>query len=322
MQASEVPGASHARPGTLSGLRIGVTGSSGLVGSALLAHLRECGVRCTRFVRSAQRGRTPDSRIFDPRACVTGSAPPDLSGLDAIVHLAGASIAAGRWSRRRKTEILESRVLSTRTLAAAIAQRAPLPLICASAIGYYGDTGEALVDESSPMGRGFLAEVVYEWEGAAQAARDAGGRVVHARLGVVLAREGGALHAMLPAFRCGLGGPVGPGTQGFSWISLVDAVRAIAHCIADDRAHGPVNLVAPDPRMQREFARALGRACRRPAIVPLPSPLIRLALGEMGRALLLEGAFVRPTRLTELGFKFAHPTLDEALRALVANPRA
>ncbi len=303
----------------LAGMRVGVTGSSGLVGSALVDHLRGHGATCARFIRGVT-SLSGNDRSWNPNACVDGTPLPLVDGLDAVVHLAGASVASQRWSRRRKTEVRESRVHSTRTLALALARAKvrPATLVCASGIGYYGDCGDQPVDESSAAGSGFLAEVVREWEAAAEPAREAGVRVVHARFGVILTTRGGALHRMLPAFRLGLGGPIGSGRQGFSWISLDDAIGAVSYFLHDTRAEGAINVVANAACSQREFARALGAVLHRWAMLRAPAPIVRLALGEMGDELLLRGAFVQPRRLRELGYSFQHPTLRGALSSLIA----
>ena len=245
--------------------------------------------------------------------------PQKLAGFDAIVHLAGKSIS-GRWSENFKREVRESRVLGTRTLATAAAEsfrRTGLPraFVAASATGYYGNRGDEELTEDSKRGSGFLAEVCEEWEAAATPAAEAGVRVVNLRIGVVLAKHGGALQAMLPAFRLGLGGPVGDGRQYMSWIALDDVVGAFLFALTNEKLHGPVNAVAPQPVRNVEFVRALGKALHRPAFFPLPAFVVRTAFGEMGEALLLGSAWVRPAKLEAAGYPFRHPELDEALRA-------
>lgn len=295
-------------------LRIGVTGASGLVGTQLCAFLTTGGHEVVRFVRGTPRNAR--ERAWDPSNPETGLDGTAVSDLDAVVHLAGESIAAGRWNDERKRRILESRTKGTATMARAIARasRPPAVFVSASAIGLYGNRGDEAVDERSGAGEGFLPEVVRAWEDATVAARDAGVRTVHARLGVVLSAAGGALGAMLPAFRAGAGGPIGDGRQGMSWISLDDALGAMLFAVRNEALRGPVNLVAPAPLAQRAFAKTLGRVLRRPSFAPLPAPAVRLMFGEMGQRLLLEGAFVRPTVLQQQGFRFEHPSLEQALR--------
>jgi uncharacterized protein (TIGR01777 family) len=245
--------------------------------------------------------------------------------VDAVVHLAGESIAAGRWTAAVKERIRRSRVDGTRLLAETLArlERRPRVLVSASAVGYYGDRGDEPLTEESPPGVGFLADVARAWEAAADPARAVGIRVVHPRLGLVLAREGGALPRMALPFRLGLGGVIGSGRQYWSWIALPDAVRVIERALADATLAGPVNAVAPAPATNREFTRALGRVLGRPTLLPFPALGVRLLMGEMGRALLLGSARVLPRRLERAGFRFEHPELEGALRgALAAAPGA
>ena len=237
------------------------------------------------------------------------------------MNLAGESIAARRWTGSVKERIRRSRVDGTRLLAETLGRltRRPQALVSASAVGYYGHRGDEPLTEESPPGSGFLAEVCREWEAAADPARAAGIRVVHPRLGVVLAGQGGALPRMALPFRLGVGGVIGSGRQYWSWIEVGDLVRAIELCLALDTLAGPVNAVAPIPVTNREFTRALGRVLRRPTLVPLPAAAVRLLLGEMGRALLLDSARVLPRRLERAGFRFRHPDLEAALRAALAD---
>ena len=277
-------------------LRVGITGSSGLVGTQLAAFLTTGGHEVLRLAR----GR------IDHEA---------LEGLDAVVHLAGESIAAGRWTESRKAEILASRVSGTKRLAEALAalRDPPRVFLCASAIGYYGDRGEDRVDEGASPGSGFLAEVARVWEGAAAPAAVAGIRTVNLRFGVILSSRGGALAKMLLPFKLGAGGPIGTGRQGFSWIALDDAIYAIHHLIRNEAVRGPVNVVAPAQLSQGEFAKALGRALHRPAIVALPAPFVRLLFGQLGEEALLAGQFVEPAILRRSGFVWSAASLDEAL---------
>jgi uncharacterized protein (TIGR01777 family) len=295
-------------------LRIGVTGAGGLVGRQVCAFLSTGGHSVVRFVRSEPR--RADERRWNPSDPDAGLSPDAVADLDAVIHLAGESIAAGRWNAERKRAILESRTLGTSTVARAMA-RAARPgqaLLSASAIGFYGNRGDESVDERSGAGDGFLPEVVRAWEDATVSARNAGVRTVHLRLGVVLAAAGGALAAMLPAFRAGAGGPIGSGQQGMSWVSLDDVLGATLLALRDESISGAVNVVAPNPLPQRGFAKVLGRVLRRPAFAPLPAFAVRAMFGEMGERLLLEGAFVRAGVLERVGFRFEHPSLEQALR--------
>lgn len=292
-------------------LKVGVTGASGLVGSALVPFLATGGHGVLPMGRRPGKGGA--EAVFDP---ASGRVERDrLEGLDAVVHLAGENIAAGRWNARRKEAIRRSRVEGTAFLAETLAslERPPRTLICASAIGFYGHRPEGEVTEASPPGSGFLPEVCREWEAAAEPARRAGIRVVHLRTGVVLSRRGGALARMLPAFQWGLGGPVGSGRQALSWIALDDLLGLTLFLLYSD-LEGPVNAVAPGAVSQRDFARTLGRILRRPALAPLPAAAVRLLFGEMGETLLLEGSCVRPVRALESGFAFQSPDVEGALR--------
>ena len=292
-------------------LRVLVSGASGLIGRALAESLESGGHRVVRLVR-----RPPASAAeiaWDPAA---GQLDADgLDGFDAVIHLSGENIGAGRWTAARRQRIRDSRVASTALLCGALAslRRPPAVLVCASAIGYYG-TGDGPADEAAPAGIGFLSEVTAAWEQAAEPARAAGIRVAHARLGPVLSKEAGMLKRLLPIFRLGAGGVVGSGRQVMSWIGLADAVGAFGFLMTCDRAHGPVNLVAPEPATNREFTRTLAAVVRRPAFAPAPGIAIRLLFGEMGDQLILKGKAVVPARLTELGFRWQHPTLEGALR--------
>ncbi len=243
--------------------------------------------------------------------------PAALEGLDAVVHLAGANIAERRWSEARKRVLLESREHGTRLLCETLARTRKLPevLIAASAVGYYGDRGDEWLDERSAPGQGFLPELCQAWEAATEPARRAGIRVVNLRLGVVLAAQGGALARMLTPFRLGVGGVVGNGRQYLSWIALEDVLRVDAHLIASSDGAGPQHAVAPAPVTNREFTRVLARVLHRPAILPVPGFLCRAAFGELGQALLLEGARVCCARLERSGFRFRYRDLESALRA-------
>lgn len=292
-------------------LKVAVTGATGLVGSALVPFLTTGGHEVLRLGRRPRR-EAGEGR-FDPAA---GEVDRDLlEGVDAVVHLAGENIAAARWSPERKEALRSSRVEGTALLAGTLASlgRPPRTLVCASAVGYYGHRPEGEVTEESEGGEGFLAQLCRDWEAAAEPAKRAGIRVVHLRTGVVLSRRGGALARMLPAFRAGTGGPVGSGRQAFPWIALDDLVGLI-HFLLFEEVEGPVNAVAPQTVTQGQFARVLGGVLRRPAFLPLPAFAVRLLFGEMGEALLLEGARVRPLRAQAAGFSFQWPSLEEALR--------
>ncbi|MEW5763344.1 MAG: TIGR01777 family oxidoreductase [Acidobacteriota bacterium] len=291
-------------------LSVAVTGGSGLVGGALCAFLSSGGHRVLRLVR---RPAGEGEARWDPAKGEIDA--PSLEGLDAVVHLAGENIASGRWTARRKAAIRDSRVAGTGLLCRTLAglKRKPPTLICASAIGYYGDRGGESLDETSPAGEGFLSEVCREWEAAADPARTAGIRVVHARIGVVLSAAGGALPKILPPFRAGLGGPVGSGRQYMSWIALDDLVGLLHHLLFSG-LEGPVHATAPLPVTNRDFARTLGTVLHRPVLLPLPAPAVKLLFGEMGEALLLSGAKVLPKRAEKDGFRFRTPDLETALR--------
>jgi len=300
-------------------MRIAVTGSSGLIGSALTPFLTTGGHEVRRLVRRPPRAR--DELRWDPRGGVDPSA---LEGVSAVVHLAGESIGEGRWTRRSKARIKESRVAGTRLLSEGLARmtRPPEVLVCASAIGYYGDRGDETLTENSPAGEGFLAELCRAWEAAALPAREAGIRIVHLRLGVILDPRGGALARMLTPFRLGVGGRVGSGRQWMSWVSLEDAVDAFHHALGRRDMSGVYNVVAPAPVRNAELTRVLARVLGRPALAPVPAFAARLAFGEMAEALLLASARVSPERLEQTGFSFRHPDLEGALRHVLGRVAA
>ncbi len=293
--------------------RVAVTGASGLIGQRLCAMLAAQGYRPVRLVRRTPG--SPDEVQWQPEAGRVDAGR--LEGVEAVVHLAGENVAAGRWTAARKEAIRRSRVEGTRVLCEALARLRdrPATLISASAIGFYGDRGDEPVTEDSPPGAGFLAEVCQAWEAAAEPVRQAGIRVVHPRIGMVLSSAGGALARMLPPFRAGLGGVAGSGLQYVSWIELDDLVRVILWLLDRGEVRGPVNAVAPEPVRHRDFVRTLGRLLGRPTLVPMPALAVRLTFGEMGVSLLLEGARVLPNALEAGGFRFRHPRLEGALRA-------
>ncbi|MFM1919296.1 MAG: hypothetical protein RLZZ303_930 [Candidatus Hydrogenedentota bacterium] len=298
-------------------MRVVIAGASGLVGTALTASLRADGAEVVALVRKSAAG--PGEITWDPAA---GKLNPDsLEGCDAVVNLSGENVAEGSWSDLRKKRILESRVGATRTLVEALGKmdHPPATLLSASAIGFYGDTGEGSVSESAPVGKGFLAGVCEAWESEALRAKHSGVRVVFARLGVVLSTQGGALAKMLTPFRLGLGGPLGDGTQYISWVTLGDTVRALKWCLSRKDIHGPVNLVAPHPVTNREFTRTLAAELHRPALFAAPKFALRFAMGEMADEMLLSSARILPTVLKEGNFDFEHPQLQGALHHLIAH---
>jgi len=304
-------------------MKVAVTGSSGLIGTALVASLRADGHEVIRLVRRPPRAA--DEARWDPRAADAGLvpyAPGGLDGLDACVHLAGAGVADRRWTARYKAEIRASRVLGTRALAGALAKLSPPPasLVAASAIGWYGDTGGREVEESAPAGQEFLARLVRDWEAAAGPAADAGIRVVHTRSGLVLTPRGGILARLLPLARLGLCPRFGSGRQVMSWISLSDEIGAIRFLLGRKDISGPVNLTAPAPVTNSEFTAALNAAVVRRDLpwLRVPAPALRLALGEAAVEL-LTGARVVPKRLRQAGYEFRYPTLPEALSAELAS---
>lgn len=291
-------------------MKIAVTGASGLIGSSLVPYLRRHGHDVVSLVR--RQPRNPWEARWDP-----GSGDVDLDalhGTDGVVHLAGAGVGDRRWNDAYKQKILASRVDGTRTIAHAMTRLDPQPsvLVSGSAIGFYGDRGDDLLDELATGGQSFLADVVRAWEGAADPARDAGIRVVHPRTGLVMAKSGGAFGQLLPLLRLGLGGPIGSGRQWWSWITLRDEVRALAWLV-EQPLTGPVNLTAPAPARQRDVARALGAALHRPAVVPAPAAALRIVLGEFAGEVVASQRVV-PSALQRSGFSFDHPDLEAAAR--------
>lgn len=295
-------------------LDVAVTGASGMIGTALVAELEGRGHRVRRLVRRAPRA---GEVRWDPSAGTIDVA--GLAGIDAAVHLAGESIAAGRWTPEQKRRILESRTDGTRVLATALAALDPLPaaFLSGSGIDYYGDAGDTVLTETSPKGQGFLSDVVEAWEDAAAPAADAGIRTVLLRTSMVLSASEGAMARMLPIFRLGLGGRMGNGRQWWPWITLDDEVGAIVHLLTAD-VEGPVNLVAPGVVTNAEFTRALGRVLRRPTLVPVPIAGPALLFGhELARTLLADSKRANPAKLVASGYEFHHPTVDQALNAVL-----
>lgn len=295
-------------------LHVAVTGASGLIGRALESSLTHDGHRVTRLVRHPPAAK--HEIRWDPDAVADLSA---LGAVDAIVHLAGENIAGGRWTARRRAAILASRRDGTANLVASLLRlpNPPHTLIAASAIGIYGDRGDERLTEASPTGAGFLAEVGREWEAASAPAERTGIRVVRMRFGVVLARGGGALARMLPAFRAGVAGRLGSGHQWMSWVALDDVVEAVRHAILTDSLRGPANVTAPTPVTNGEFTLTLARLLRRPAVLPIPAVALRLVLGRLADEALLTSQRVLPTALLTSGYRFRCPTLEAALRHLL-----
>ena len=299
-------------------LNILVSGSSGLIGRALIAYLTEGGHSVKKLVRARSvSGET--SLFWDPPGGFIDQGP--LEHLDAVIHLAGEPVASGRWSESKKRRIRGSRTEGTRLLSETLAHLKTPPgvMIAASAVGYYGDRGDQLLNEDSPPGSGFLAEVCRDWETAAAPAGNTGIRVVNLRFGTVLSPAGGALAAMLPAFKAGLGGKLGAGNQYMSWISIDDALRAILHCLYSNELNGPVNAAAPRPVQNKEFTRTLARVLGRPAFCHLPAVVLKAIFGRMAEELLLSSTRVEPALLLQSGFSFLHPELENALRHLLGK---
>jgi hypothetical protein len=301
-------------------MRIAVTGSSGLVGTALVRALRAGGHDVRRLVRRAARAE--DEVSWLPDTGLLDGAP--LEGVEGVVHLAGESLAAGRWTAARKERLRQSRIEPTRLLSSRLAGLASKPrvLVSASAVGYYGDRGDEWLDETTPAASDFLGRLAADWEAATAPAAEAGIRVVALRLGVVLSPHGGALGRLLLPFRIGVGGRLGPGTQYMSWIAVDDLVAAVGRLLADSSLAGPVNAVAPAPVTNAELTRVLARVLRRPTLAPVPAFALRLGLGEMAEAALLASQRARPARLLAAGFRFRFPELEPALRHLLGRPAA
>jgi len=295
-------------------MNVAVTGSSGLIGTALVAALRADGHDVIRLVRAGPGAA--DAIVWDPQADRGGLDPRSLDGMAAVVHLAGAGLADKRWTPGYQAEIRDSRVRGTRALAGALAAMAAPPgvLLSGSAIGWYGDTGGREVTESDPAGSGFLAKVVRDWEAAAGDAARAGIRVVTLRSGVVLSSKGGMLGRLLPLFRLGIGGRIGTGRQVMSWIGLSEWVAAVRFLLGRDDISGPVNLTTPSPVSNAEFTSALAAAVHRPAVMLVPVPALKLAIGGVSSDI-LSSARVLPRRLLDEGYQFRHPGIAGALAA-------
>jgi uncharacterized protein len=299
--------------------RILLTGSSGFIGTSLVRSLMQNRISTIALHRRASAQQTEASELWDPYAATPVSRPGALEGITAAVHLSGANLAGRRWTPAYKSEISASRLTPTHALANLLAglRSKPEVLVCASAIGIYGNRGDEELSEASPPGSGFLPELCLAWEEAARPAKDAGIRVVNLRFGVVLSPQGGALKQMLPAFQAGLGGRLGSGRQWISWIALPDVIRVIEFVLQSRNISGPVNVVAPNPVTNLEFTRSLAGALHRPAALSVPAFALRLAFGEMAEATILQSERVVPARLSATGFDFEYPELDSALRAIL-----
>jgi uncharacterized protein len=293
-------------------MRVVIAGSSGLIGTTLVAHLRQAGHDVLRLVR--RPSRAPDERAWDPPAATIDAGT--FEGVDAVVNLCGSAMGNRRWSGEVKQAIRDSRIVPTEVLAAAVAEYRVPVLVNASGVGYYGDTGDRQVDESAPLGSGFLAEVCRDWENATAAAERAGARVVRARTGLVISRSGGLMAQLKPLFAVGLGGRLGSGQQYMPWISLDDEVGAIRFAVENDELAGPVNLSGPNPVTNAEFTRAVGEAMHRPAPLVVPGFALRLVRGaELVDQMALIGQRAVPGVLRKYGYPFQHPTLPAALAA-------
>lgn len=300
-----------------------LSGASGMIGEALRASLARESIAAMRLVRGPSDPRPGEVRWNPEATSPEHTIPPMLASfpLDAAIHLSGASVAGHRWTTGYREQLRRSRIVTTRALCELLRglPQPPRVLICASAIGIYGDRGSQILDENSPPGTGFLADLCREWEAAAQVADDAGIRVVHLRFGIVLGASGGALAKLLPVFRLGGGGKLGSGHQWMSWVTLPDVVRAILFAIERPDLRGAINVTTPHPVTNEEFTRALGRALHRPTVFAVPAMALKLAFGEMAEGTLLASTRVLPGRLSSAGFRFEQEEIEPALRSLLAK---
>ena len=298
-------------------MKIAITGSSGLIGSALVPFLQRSGHTVVRLVRS-QVAPEPGVVSWNPDSGKIDSSR--LGEIDGVIHLAGAPIAAGRWTPEKKARIRDSRVKGTEFLVRALTRLSHKPkvFLCASAIGFYGNRGEEILTESSSQGAGFLAETALAWEGAAQSAEKEGIRTVNLRFGVVLSPHGGALKMMLPPFQMGVGGILGSGKQYMSWVAIDDLLGTISFLLTNESLRGPINVVSPNPVTNQEFTKTLGAVLRRPTLFPMPAFAVRLLFGELADEALLASARVEPERLKEAGYSFRYSELATALRHLLS----
>ena len=295
-------------------MRLVITGSSGLIGSALTTAFQSHGHAVLRMVRPWGKQKGNDTAVWDPALGLIE--PRNLEGADVVIHLSGASIAGLRWTARKRGNIASSRLRSTRLLATSLASMAnpPSTFLVASAVGYYGDRGDERLSEESPPGTGFLADLAQEWEAAASPAAARGIRVVHLRTAVVLSGVGGSLSVMLRPFKLGVGGVLGNGRQWMSWVALEDVVGAIMHMLVTDSLTGPVNVCSPNPVTNRTFTQTVGRVLSRPTLIPVPAFALRLALGRMADELLLSSTRAEPRKLLDSGYRFHYPDLETTLR--------
>ena len=298
-------------------MKVLVSGASGFIGSALVPVLESAGHQIIRLVRSTPASR--DAIQWDPFSGRLDVAA--LAGIDAVIHLAGENIGAGRWTAARKARIKDSRIKGTKLLAETLATMNPPPkvLVMTSAVGFYGDRGDEIVDEKSAPGKGFLTEVCQAWEAAAKSASEKDIRIVQLRLGVVLSPKGGALKKMLLPFRLGVGGVIGGGRQYMSWVALDDVINVFTLALGKENMRGTFNLVAPSPATNRAFTKILGRVISRPTIFPLPAFVVKLIFGEMGESMLLGSTRAIPTKLLEAGYEFRFPELEGAFRHLLGQ---
>lgn len=297
-------------------MQVLVSGAGGLIGSKLVPELKGQGHEVSALTRSPESETDIGWSPMDGEIDATR-----LEGFEGVVHLAGESIAEGRWNPEKKRRIMDSRARGTRLLAETLAslQEKPQVMVSASAVGYYGSRGNELLREDSGPGDDFLARVCVAWEEAADPAREAGIRVAHPRIGVVLSPEGGALGTTLPIFKLGGGGKIGSGGQYWSWVAIDDVVGAIVHALENDAVEGPFNVGSPNPLTNGEYTKTLGHVLGRPTLVPLPAPAARVALGEVADALLLASQRMEPAELKESGYEFRYPELEGALRHLLGR---
>ncbi len=295
-------------------MKVAITGSSGLIGTSLVSFLSEKSVAVSKILRENPED---DDISWKPEDGDWNSAFTE--GVDGIVHLAGENIASGKWTRKKKEKIRNSRIEGTKRLCEHILKlpTPPSVLVCASAIGYYGNRGVEFLNEGSSRGSGFLPDVCLDWEEAAESVSKAGIRVVNVRFGIVLSKYGGALAKMMTPFKIGMGGKIGSGTQYMSWVAMDDVTGAIYHTLITDSLKGPVNVTAPNPVTNKEFTNTLGEVLKRPAVVPMPAFAAKLAFGEMAKDLLLASTKVAPKSLSDSGYEFQYPELENALRHIL-----
>ncbi len=295
-------------------MKVAVTGSSGLIGSSLVSFLSEKNITVSKILRE---NPADDDISWKPEDGDWNSAFAE--GIDGIVHLAGENIASGKWTRKKKEKIRNSRIEGTKRLCECILKlpTPPSVLVCASAVGYYGDRGVEFLNEGSSRGSGFLPDVCLGWEEATETVSKAGVRVVNVRFGIVLSKDGGALAKMQTPFKMGMGGKVGSGTQYMSWVAMDDVTGAIYHTLVTESLKGPVNVTAPNPVTNKEFTNTLGEVLKRPAVVPMPAFAARLAFGEMAKDLLLASTKVAPKKLSDSGYEFQYTELEDALKHIL-----